>query len=73
MKVGTLLGIIMIVVGAIALAYGGITYTNRKDTVSLGPVEVTATEKKTLPLPPILGGVLVAAGIVVVLATKRAS
>ena len=72
MKVGTLVGIILIVVGAIALAYGGFTYTKRKDTVTLGPIEMTATEKETIPLPPILGGILLVAGIAIVVATKRA-
>ena len=72
MKVGTLVGIILIIAGVIGLVYGGITYTKRKDTVSLGPLEVTATERETIPLPPILGGILLVAGIAVVVATKRA-
>jgi hypothetical protein len=72
MKVGTLVGIVLIIIGAIGLAYGGLTYTKRKDTVSLGPIEMTATEKETIPLPPILGGILLVAGIALVVATKRA-
>jgi hypothetical protein len=40
--------------------------------VALGPLEVTATEKETIPLPPILGGILLVAGVAIVFATKRA-
>jgi len=72
MKVGTLVGLILIVLGAVGLIYGGITYTKRRDTVALGPLEVTATEKQTIPISPIIGGILLVAGVAVVFATKRA-
>jgi hypothetical protein len=73
MKVGTLFGLILIVLGAIGLIYGGITYTRSRETVSLGPVEVTAERKETIPLPPIIGGILLLAGVAIVIGTRRAS
>jgi uncharacterized membrane protein len=68
-----LVGIALIVLGVIALAYQGITYTTREKVVDLGPLEVTAQKEKTIPLPPILGGVALAGGIVLVVAAARKS
>jgi hypothetical protein len=72
MKVGTLVGLVLIVLGAVGLIYGGITYTKKRETVGLGPIEVTTTQKETLPISPIIGGVLLLAGVAVVVATRRA-
>ena len=71
MKVGTLVGLILIVLGAVGLVYGGITYTKKRDTVSVGPIEMTATQKETVPISPIIGGILLVAGVAMVVATKR--
>ena len=60
----TLTGIILIVIGIVALAYQGITYTTREKVVDLGPIQVTADKTKTLPLPPIVGGIALVGGIV---------
>jgi hypothetical protein len=56
-------GIVLIVLGALALAYGGITYTKTEKVVDIGPIEATASHDETIPLPPILGGLAVAGGI----------
>lgn len=64
MKTYTLTGIILIVIGIVAFAYQGITYTTREKVVDLGPIQVTADKTKTLPLPPIVGAVALAGGIV---------
>ena len=64
MKTNTLLGIILIVVGIIAFGYQGITYTTREKVVDIGPIEVSADKTKTLPLPPIVGGIALVGGIV---------
>ncbi|RJQ23057.1 MAG: DUF3185 domain-containing protein [Nitrospiraceae bacterium] len=64
MKTNTLLGIILIVIGVAAFAYQGITYTTREKVVDLGPLQVTAEKTKTLPLPPIAGGIALVGGIV---------
>ena len=60
MKVGTLVGLILIVLGAVGLIYGGITYTKKRDTVGLGPIEVTTTQKETVPIRQSRGVLLVA-------------
>src|SRR5690348_10776446 len=64
-------GLILIVAGAVALVYGGITYTKRRDTVHLGPFSATVRQKETVPIPPILGGIALAAGVVLVIAGGR--
>jgi hypothetical protein len=58
-----ILAIVLIVLGVISLAYGGITYTTREKVLDVGPIEATAERHKTVPLPPILGGIALAAGI----------
>ena len=72
MKVGTLVGLLLIVAGVIGLVWGGITYTKNRETVGIGPISVTATEKETLPIGPIAGGILLLAGVALVIGTKRA-
>jgi hypothetical protein len=72
MKTNSLIGIILIVIGIVAFAYQGITYTTREKVVDLGPIQVTADKTKTLPLPPILGGIALVGGIVLlVLGNKK--
>ena len=64
-------GIILIVLGALALAYQGITYTSKEKVVDLGPLKVEAKREKTIPLPPVLGGVTVVVGVVLLIASSR--
>jgi hypothetical protein len=67
-----ILGVLLITLGVIALVYEGITYTTKRTVIDVGPVEVQAEEQRRIPLPPILGAVAVAGGIVLLLAgTKR--
>ena len=57
MKSTSIAGILLIVLGALALAYQGITYTRREKVLDIGPIHATKDTEKTIPLPPILGGV----------------
>lgn len=66
-----LAGIVLIVLGALALAYQGIRYTTREKVIDLGPLQVTASERKSIPLPPIVGGAALVAGIALVLADRK--
>jgi hypothetical protein len=56
------LAIFLIVLGALALAYKGISYTKHKEVLNIGPIEASVDEKKTIPLSPIVGIVAVVAG-----------
>jgi len=73
MKAATLVGIVLIAIGVVALIYQGITYTTREEVVDLGPLEVTVEKKETIPLPPILGGLALAGGIVLVIVGAKKS
>jgi len=65
------IGIIFIVIGIIALAYQGLTYTTKENVVDLGPLKVEAKREKTIPLPPVLGVLAVGVGVVLVVAGAR--
>ena len=72
MKTATIvIGILLIVLGVVALAYQGITYTTRKKIVDIGPIQATKDTTKTIPLSPVLGGVALAGGVVLLLAGAR--
>lgn len=71
MKTLTLTGIILIVVGIIAFAYQGITYTTREKVVDIGPLQMTAEKTRTLPLPPLVGAVALVGGIVLMVVGNR--
>jgi len=72
MRPNMLIGIILIVIGIIAFGYQGITYTTREKVVDLGPIQVSADKTKTIPLPPIVGGIALLGGIVLlVMGSKK--
>jgi uncharacterized membrane protein len=67
------IGFALIALGLVTLVYQGITYTTSEKVVDLGPLKITAQKEKTIPLPPILGALALAGGIVLVLAAARKS
>ena len=71
MKPMTSIGVVLIVLGLVALVYQGITYTSRETVIDIGPLHATADRQKTLPLPPVLGIAAVTAGVVVLIAGVR--
>jgi hypothetical protein len=71
MKPISIVGVVLIVLGVVALVYQGITYTSRETVIDIGPVHATADRQKTLPLPPVLGIVAVAGGVALLFAGAR--
>jgi hypothetical protein len=69
----TLVGVVLIVLGVLALAYQGITYTTREKVIDLGPLQASVDKKKSIPLPPIVGAVALAGGVVLVFIGSRKS
>jgi uncharacterized membrane protein YidH (DUF202 family) len=65
------LGVVLIVLGVLALAYGGFTYTHEKKVVDLGPIQASKKETSTVPLPPILGVVAIVGGGVLLFTGKK--
>jgi uncharacterized membrane protein len=71
MKPVTILGIVLIIIGIVALAYQGISYTKKEKVLDLGPIEATAEKEKTIPIPPIVGGLLLIGGVALVITGAR--
>ncbi len=66
------LGIILIALGVAGIAWGGLTYTTRETVVDLGPIQATREKSHSIPLPPVAGAVLLATGIALLVAGKKA-
>jgi len=72
MKPMVLLGILMIVVGGLALAYQGFAYTHEEKLIDVGPIHATAEKHDRVSIPPVLGGLVLAGGIaLIVFASKK--
>lgn len=65
------IGVVLIVLGIVGLAYGGFSWTSKEKVVDIGPVEVTQNKTRSLPLPPIAGGICIVAGVIVLVAGSR--
>jgi len=66
-----IVGIVLIVIGLISLALGGISYTTKEKVVDIGPIEATAERHRSIPMPPLLGGLALTGGVVVLIAGSR--
>lgn len=66
-----IIAVLLILIGLVALATGGLTYTRREKVIDVGPIEATAEKRDRIPLPPILGGAALAGGIVLLIAGSR--
>ena len=71
MKPHTLFAALFILIGVIALAYQGITYTTTENAIDLGPLKVTTEKEHTIPLPPIVGGIAIIGGILMLAAGRK--
>jgi hypothetical protein len=71
MKPMSIAGVLLLVLGLGALVYQGITYTSRETVIDVGPIHATTDREKTLPLPPVVGIVAVAGGVVLLVAGRR--
>ena len=65
------LGILLIVIGIVALAYQGVTYTTHKKVLDIGPIQATREERHTVPLPPVLGALALIGGVVLIASGRR--
>jgi hypothetical protein len=71
MRLTTVVALVLIVIGAVSLAYQGITYTTSEKVVDLGPLKVETERQKRIPLPPVVGIAALAAGVVLLLVRRR--
>jgi hypothetical protein len=68
-----LVGVALIILGVVALAYQGITYTTREKIIDIGPLKASVDKEKSIPLPPIVGGLALAGGVILVIVGARRS
>jgi hypothetical protein len=71
MKISILLAVILIVIGIAAFGYQGISYTTREKVVDIGPLTMTAEKTRTIPLPPIIGGLALVGGIALLVMGRK--
>lgn len=71
MKIITVVGLLLVVLGVFALIYGGISYTSREKIIDIGPIEATSETRETIPLPPLLGGLALAGGVALLVMGAR--
>jgi hypothetical protein len=64
-------GILLIVVGLVSLIWGGLSWTREKTILDIGPIEATTRERETIPMPPIIGGLLLAGGVILLVAKRK--
>ncbi len=68
-----IVGVVLIVAGGVSLFYRGIPYTSRDVVLNVGPVTATAVSEKTWPVPPVVAGMMIAGGVVLIVAGTRRS
>jgi drug/metabolite transporter (DMT)-like permease len=71
MKPGAVVGLVLIVLGVLGLALGGFSFTHKEKVLDIGPIEATADEKESVPVPPILGVLAIVGGVVLVAVNAR--
>lgn len=65
------MGVVLVVIGVLALVYGGISYNRQKTVIDLGSIKATATEHKNIPLSPIMGGVALLGGVLLLAVPRK--
>ena len=73
MRPAAIVGLVLIVLGVIGFALGGFSFTRKEKVLDVGPVEATADKKESVPIPPVLAGLALVGGVVLlVVGTRRA-
>lgn len=71
MKTSTIIGIILVLLGIAVLVFGGFSFVQEETVIDLGPLDVEAQERETIPLPPILGAISLIGGILLIALGSR--
>ncbi|QPH39842.1 hypothetical protein [Pedobacter endophyticus] len=64
-------GIVLIIVGIAMLVWTGFSYTKREKVVDAGPIQISADKEKSVNWPPYVGGIILVAGVVVLVTSKK--
>jgi hypothetical protein len=71
MRPGTVFGALLILIGVVALSMGGFRFTRREKVAEVGPVQVTTERERSFPVSPVIGGLAIVAGVVLIVASSR--
>jgi drug/metabolite transporter (DMT)-like permease len=71
MRPATVFGALLILFGVVALSLGGFSFNRREKVAEVGPIKVTAERERSVPIPPLVSGLAIAAGIVLIVANSR--
>ncbi len=71
MSVMRIAGLVLIVIGLVGVIWGGVSWTRQRTVVDVGPIQARAEERETIPVPPIVGGIALVAGIVLLVVPAR--
>lgn len=67
----TVIGAILIVIGVIGLIWGGFSFTREEKVLDVGPIEATAERRETIPIGPVVGGIALVAGVVILVTGRK--
>jgi hypothetical protein len=66
-----MIAVVLILIGVLAIGYQGFSYVTREEVVDIGPIEVTQEKTKTVFLPPLIGAIVLVAGVALLLTSSR--
>jgi hypothetical protein len=66
-----ILAVFLIALGLVGVIYGGVSWTRRENVAKFGPIEITSEHQKSVPVPPIVGGVCLVAGVLLLINSSR--
>jgi drug/metabolite transporter (DMT)-like permease len=67
------IGLVLAILGVVVLVYGGISYNRQRTVLDVGPFRATATEQKNVPFSPIVGGIVLLGGILLLVVPRKSA
>jgi uncharacterized membrane protein YidH (DUF202 family) len=71
MSVRRIVGLALIVIGIVTLAWGGVFWTDKDTLVDAGPIQIASEEREGFSLPPVVGIIALVGGIVMMVVPDR--
>jgi len=65
------IALVMIILGVVMLIWTGFTYTKKEKVIDAGPIQISADREKSINWPPYIGGIVLIAGVVILITSKR--